>query len=511
MCHKMSRKRDVRDGKCDNGDLNERGSVSAGHLAKSDIVPSSPTVPPLRELRPDCIGQWLPWALASIHAAVVAASGAQPPDLPEILRAWTLCAMADAADEAESEAADRAFGAGPGGHSRNDPGILPSASVTPLSKQPNSFFSFTCFHVDYPFHICYHPPCPPPSGYPRVFHLPDRFSPPPNPLPSMSYGRTPRRGHSRRKPAHRWAEDTSFLDRREPYYREDHLYGRPCYVELGNDIAILVFMLAFLVLCSAGWLLVFLVSRLFRLAKRRRSQAEAFEETCRQHLRRRRTECVRGEPTPEQLLVAWEESRTSLAGKLRLGALLSEIEPHVDQSLIRDEAGHIVGRRPGILGWLRWNCPELVPHYKAIMAYKALADKVQMATGLQSKYSIVDVIDVFIEFGYCGAAAGGGAGAEAGSGAGESASVGAAEGSGAAADESAGATEGAGAGVGGPLGHRPLPAKGQTRRDIVFGDELWGPREKLREVLWALTRRTMRALDCEVCYRLGLMKTKRAG
>ena len=270
----------------------------------------------------------------------------------------------------------------------------------------------------------------------------------------MSYGRTPHRGHGRRKPAHRWAEDTFFLDRREPYYREEHLYGRPCYVELGNDIAILVFMLAFLALCSAGWLLVFLVSRLFRLAKRRRNQAEAFEETCRQHLRRRRTECVRGEPTPEQLLAAWEESHTSLAGKLRLGALLSEIEPHVDQSLIRDEAGHIVGRRPGILGWLRWNCPELVPHYKAIMAYKALADKVQMAIGLQSKYSIVDVIDVFIEFSCGGAAA---------------------------------------------------------TRESAFEIGLRGPREKLRDVLRALSRRTMRALDCEVCYRLGLMKKKRTG
>ena len=291
----------------------------------------------------------------------------------------------------------------------------------------------------------------------------------------MSYGRAPNRGHGRRKPAHVWAEDYSFLDRREPYYREEHLYGRPCYVELGNDIAILVFMLAFLALCSAGWLLVFLVSRLFRLAKRRHNQAEAFEETCRQHLRRRRTVCVRGEPTPEQLLAAWEKSRTSLAGKLRLGALLSEIEPHVDQSLIRDEAGHIVGRRPGILGWLRWNCPELVPHYKAIMAYKALADKVQMATGLQSKYSIVDVIDVFIEFGCGGAAAG------------------------------------AGQGMGRPLGERPRSGSGHLGSEPVFENELREPRERLREVQRALSRRTLKSLDEEVCYRLGLMKTRRTG
>ena len=163
------------------------------------------------------------------------------------------------------------------------------------------------------------------------------------------------------------------------------------------------------------------------------------------------------------------------AGKLRLGALLSEIEPHVDQSLIRDEAGHIVGRRPGIRGWLRWNCPELVPHYKAIMAYKALADKVQMATGLQSKYSIVDVIDVFIEFGCCGAAAG------------------------------------AGQGMGRPLGERPRSGSGHLGSEPVFENELREPRERLREVQRALSRRTLKSLDEEVCYRLGLMKTRRTG
>ena len=261
----------------------------------------------------------------------------------------------------------------------------------------------------------------------------------------MSYGRTPNRGHGRRKPAHDWSEDYPFLDRHDCYYRDEFSPGAPS-LALDEATDELIIMLVSMALYAMGWLLVYLVTGLFRLARRRRVRAEAFEATCRQHLRRRRTECVRGEPKPEQLLAAWEESRTSLAGKLRLGALLSEIEPHVDQSLIRDEGGHIVGRRPGILGWIRWNCPELVPHYKAIMAYKALADKVQMATGLQEKYSIVDVIDVFIEFG-----------------------------------------------------------------ESSLENELQRPREKLREVLRALRRRTMRALDDEVCYRLGLMKTKRTG
>ena len=261
----------------------------------------------------------------------------------------------------------------------------------------------------------------------------------------MSYGRTPNRGHGRRKPAHVWAEDYSFLDRHDRYYRDEYSPGAPM-LALVDDSEKFILILVSMAFYAMGWLLKYLFTQLLRAARRRRGQAEAFEQTCRQHLRRRRTECVRGEPKPEQLLAAWEESRTSLAGKLRLGALLSEIEPHVDQSLIRDEEGHIVGRRPGILGWLRWNCPELVPHSTAIMAYKALADKVQMATGLQEKYSIVDVIDVFIEFG-----------------------------------------------------------------ESALEKELQRPREKLREVLRGLRRRTMRALDDEMCYRLGLMKTKRTG
>ena len=339
----------------------------------------------------------------------------------------------------------------------------------------------------------------------------------------MSYGRTRHRGHGRRKPAHVWAEDHSFLDR---CYRDDHWSGAPT-LALVDATDELILMLVTMALYAAGWLLKCLFTQLLRAARRCRGQAEAFEETCRQHLRRRRTECVRGEPKPEQLLAAWEESRTSLAGKLRLGALLSEIEPHVDQSLIRDEAGHIVGRRPGILGWLRWNCPELVPHYKAIMAYKALADKVQMATGLQSKYSIVDVIDVFIEFGCGGAAAGAGAWVERGAaiGAVAGAVVGAAVGARAAVGGSAAAGARTGATTGGPLGDRPLPGKGHRNRvsalenggsDIEerrsdLENELRGPQEKLRELLRALSRRTMRALDCEVCYRLGLMKTKRTG
>ena len=40
-----------------------------------------------------------------------------------------------------------------------------------------------------------------------------------------------------------------------------------------------------------------------------------------------------------------------LAARLRLGAMLSDLEPVVDQSYIRDETGAIVGRQPDRRGW----------------------------------------------------------------------------------------------------------------------------------------------------------------
>ena len=43
----------------------------------------------------------------------------------------------------------------------------------------------------------------------------------------MSYGRTPNRGHGRRKPAHVWVEDHSFLDRHYCYYRDEYSSGAP--------------------------------------------------------------------------------------------------------------------------------------------------------------------------------------------------------------------------------------------------------------------------------------------
>ena len=75
--------------------------------------------------------------------------------------------------------------------------------------------------------------------------------------------------------------------------------------------------------------------------------------------------------------------------------MLSDLEPVVDQSYIRDETGAIVGRQPGLRGWIGFYTPSLVPHYKSLMAYKALADKLRLALHINEP----DTLDNILELG----------------------------------------------------------------------------------------------------------------
>ena len=118
----------------------------------------------------------------------------------------------------------------------------------------------------------------------------------------------------------------------------------------------------------------------------------AMEETT-AALRITRKTSVDGPPSPDEIRAAWAASRRSLEGKLLAGTLLSNLEPIVDQSYIRDEDGTIVGRRSGIKGWLDENCPDMLPHYKALMSYKALADKLRLALGVEEPDTLSCVLD----------------------------------------------------------------------------------------------------------------------
>ena len=82
-------------------------------------------------------------------------------------------------------------------------------------------------------------------------------------------------------------------------------------------------------------------------------------------------------PTREAILEAWKHRRDSHEAAIRFGSLLEDLECYLDNSLRRDENGVIVGRNPGIKGWLCDNLPEILDKYTTAMHYKAMAKKLK--------------------------------------------------------------------------------------------------------------------------------------
>lgn len=93
-------------------------------------------------------------------------------------------------------------------------------------------------------------------------------------------------------------------------------------------------------------------------------------------------------PAPCELMEAWNAAhrRGAVQEKVRLGTMLSVIEAAVDNGLIRNLDGEIVGRKAGIKGWLAKECPDLLPQYSTLMRYKAVADKLAKVCGLSDPY-----------------------------------------------------------------------------------------------------------------------------
>ena len=100
----------------------------------------------------------------------------------------------------------------------------------------------------------------------------------------------------------------------------------------------------------------------------------------RRKIRRRATEnpC----PTKEQILDAWLRVKESHEATIRFGGLIEDLECYLDNSLIRDEDGAIVGRCPGVKGWLKDNLPALWLRYTTVMRYKAAAKKLRQIVGI---------------------------------------------------------------------------------------------------------------------------------
>ena len=110
----------------------------------------------------------------------------------------------------------------------------------------------------------------------------------------------------------------------------------------------------------------------------------------RRRIRRRRTEnpC----PTREDILDAWTHAREGREAMLRFGSLLEDLECYVDHEL-RLTGGRIVGRAPGIKGWLRENIPALALRYTTVMRYKAAAKKLRQVVELPDPIPVVAVLD----------------------------------------------------------------------------------------------------------------------
>ena len=87
-------------------------------------------------------------------------------------------------------------------------------------------------------------------------------------------------------------------------------------------------------------------------------------------------------PTREAILEAWNRRRDSHEAAVRFGSLLEDLECYLDSSLRRDEHGVIVGRNPGIRGWLCDNLPEVFERYTTAMRYKAAAKKLKQVAEL---------------------------------------------------------------------------------------------------------------------------------
>ena len=86
-------------------------------------------------------------------------------------------------------------------------------------------------------------------------------------------------------------------------------------------------------------------------------------------------------PAPEDLVAQYAKARRDAREAIRFGSMLCDLEAYCDNSLVRNVDGEIIGRNPGVKGWLRTNCPELLKHYKNAMRYKGIAEKLRQAVG----------------------------------------------------------------------------------------------------------------------------------
>ena len=236
---------------------------------------------------------------------------------------------------------------------------------------------------------------------------------------SMPYGRPSPSGHGCRPTRYRWTPSFDPVSprrrRRRKFSRPARrqrplpaspsrdwnetlqwaLAGRPCPNWVISILAygLIIDLIIFFPPLIAVFILNWVTEHRYEWTGAAEEETLSAMEEVNRALRITRKTSVDGPPSPDEIRAAWAASRRSLEGKLLAGTLLSNLEPVVDQSYIRDEDGMIVGRRAGIKGWLEENCPDMLPRYKALMSYKALADKLRMALGVEEPDTLSGVLD----------------------------------------------------------------------------------------------------------------------
>lgn len=198
-----------------------------------------------------------------------------------------------------------------------------------------------------------------------------------------------------------------WLERRDQEARENRVYTPgmgtiECYEEMWSAafvfcLVIIVVLLAFS-LHGAQWTGLELYRIYDRIAHKMRrpiyydteakKRADKLVKQRSESRRIRHRTSILQPPAPSVLMTAWDRSRVhgAVKEKLVLGSMMALVEAVIDHDLKRDISGEIVGRNPGVRGWLKANCPELLPHYKSLMHYKAMADKEQLICGLSDPY-----------------------------------------------------------------------------------------------------------------------------
>ena len=103
-------------------------------------------------------------------------------------------------------------------------------------------------------------------------------------------------------------------------------------------------------------------------------------------------------PTREEVLDAWVHAKDSREAMLRFGGMLEDLECYVDNSLRFGAHGEVVGRAPGVKGWLQTNIPALYSKYKTVMRCKAAAKRLRQVVGLKDPMPVSAILAPAEEF-----------------------------------------------------------------------------------------------------------------